>query len=326
MRFDTELTRLFGIRFPVIAGGLHWLSTPEYVAAAGRAGILGFLTAASYCSRDDLRAAIRRTRDLAAGHPWGVNISMLPKLAEGDRSLAIADLLADERVPFVETSGRNPEPLLPILHMAGVKVIHKVPSVRHALKAQAIGVDAVAVVGAECGGHPGGDLIGTFIQAARAAQELTIPLAIGGGVGHGAQVAAALMLGADGVVVGTRFLVAEEIQAHRAYKERLQAMGEDATTLVLHSLGNTMRVLANDTAETVRAMEQAGADLEQLMPHISGKVGRQAYHTGDWNIGLLSVGQSVAFADRLEPLAAIVARLVAEAEHALAAFRERVAP
>lgn len=315
--WDTPLTRLFGIRRPIIAGGLQGLSTPEYAAAAAHAGIIGFVTAASYDTDDGLRDAVRRTRDLCDGKPWGVNISMLPKLAQGDRALAIADLVAAEGVPFVETSGRNPENLLPILRPAGVKVIHKVPSVRHARKAQDVGVDAVAVVGAECGGHPGLELIGTFVQAAKAARELSVPLAIGGGVGTGAQLVAAFALGADGVVIGTRFLVAEEIATHEAYKRHLTELDEGATTLVLGSLRNTMRVLANDTTAQVQEMERAGATLDRLMPRISGKAGRTAYQTGDWRTGLLSLGQAVAFADRVEPLAAIVARLEEEAVEAL---------
>lgn len=315
--WDTPLTRLFGIRRPIIAGGLHWLSMPEYVAAAAHAGIIGFLTAASYDTIDALRDAIRRTRDLCDGHPWGVNISMLPKLAEGDRAVAIADLVAAERVPFVETSGRNPEDLLPVLRAAGAKLIHKVPTIRHARKAQEVGVDAVALVGAECGGHPGIDLIGTFVQAAKAAGELSIPLAIGGGVGTGAQLVAALALGADGVVVGTRFLVAEEVAVHSGYKRHLTELDEGATTLVLGSLRNTMRVLANDTARQVQEMEAGGTELAKLMPHISGKVGRQAYQTGDWRTGLLSLGQAIAFADCIEPLASIVARIEVEASAAL---------
>lgn len=322
--WDTPLTRLFGIPRPILAGGLHWLSTPDYVAAAAHAGMVGFLTAASYAALDDLRDAIRRTRDLCDDRPWGVNISMLPKLAEGDRAAAIAQLVAAEEVPFVETSGRNPGDLLPALRSRGAKVIHKVPTVRHAMKAQAAGVDAVAVVGAECGGHPGVELIGSFVQAAMAARDLSIPLAVGGGIGTGAQLAAALALGADGVVIGTRFLVAEEIAVHDGYKHYLTGLGADATTLVLGSLRNTMRVLANETSAHVQELERGGAGLAELMPHISGQAGLRAYHSGDWRTGLLAVGQAIAFADRIEPLASIVARIEAEAVAALDGLASKV--
>lgn len=316
--FSTRVTQLFGTRLPIVAGGLQWLADARYVAAAARAGIIGFITAASFAELETLRDEIRRCHDLAAGAPFGVNLSMLPKLVAGERTPALVELLIEEGVGFVETSGRSPEALLPALHGAGVRVLHKVPTLRHARKAQALGVDAVAVIGAEAGGHPGLELIGTLVQSALAAREIDIPLLIGGGVGSGAQLLAALALGADGVVVGTRFLVAEEIWAHRDYKERLLAAGAADTTLIQQSLRNTLRALSNDTAAAVQAIEREhGGDLQRLLPLIAGRVGRRAYETGDTRHGALSLGQSVAFADRIEPLAAIVDRFEAEALTAL---------
>ncbi|WP_287367402.1 nitronate monooxygenase [Thauera sp.] len=312
--FHTRVTELFGIRLPVVASGLQWLSTADYVVAAAHAGIIGFITAASFPELVDLRAEIRRCRELTDGKPFGVNISMLPKLAKGDRVDAVVDLVCEEGVRFVETAGRNPEPYLPRLHAAAIKVLHKVPTVRHARSAQAAGVDAIAVVGAECGGHPGTELIGTMVQAALAARDITIPLIAAGGIATGAQLVAALALGADGVAIGTRFLVAEEIWAHPDYKARLVAAQETDTTLVMASLRNSVRALRNETTETVQQIErELGGNLDALMPHIAGRVGRRAYESGDARFGVLSVGQSVAFADRIEPLATIVKRLEAEA-------------
>jgi nitronate monooxygenase len=317
----TRICELFGIRLPILAGGLQWLATPEYVAAAGRAGIIGFLTAASHADDDALRDAIRRCRDLCEGAPFGVNISMLPKLVEGERTAAVVDVVASEGVRFVETSGRNPAPYLPTLKAAGIRVIHKVPAVKYALKAEAAGVDAVAVVGAECGGHPGMEMVGTFVQAATAAQRLRIPLVVGGGVGTGAHVVAALALGAEGVVVGTRFLVAAEIQAHADYKQRLIAADETETALILQSVRNTARVLKNATTEAVQFLESQGAGIDQLLPLVAGQIGRVAYESGDCSRGALSAGQAVAFADAVEPLAAILRRFEAEAEAALGRLR-----
>jgi len=218
----------------------------------------------------------------------------------------------------VETAGRNPEAYVPRLHDAGIKVLHKVPSVKYARKAQSIGVDAITVVGAECGGHPGMEMVGTMVQAAVAARDLSVPLLVAGGIGTGAHIVAAIALGADGVAIGTRFLVAEEVWAHRKYKERLIQADETHTTLVLSSLRNTLRALRNETTDKVEKLElENGGDLAMLMPHISGKVGRKAYETGDTSIGALSLGQSVTFADRIEPLAAIVERLVDEAQRAM---------
>lgn len=321
--FRTRATDLFGIRLPIVAGGLQWLADADYVAAAARAGIIGFITAASFAEPEDLRAAVRRCRDMADGKSFGVNISMLPKLVEGEKTDRVIDIVIEEGVRFVETSGRNPEPYLPRLHAAGVKVMHKVPAVRFARKAQAVGVDAVCVVGAECGGHPGLDLVGTIVQAALAARDVSIPLLAGGGIGHGSQLTAALAMGADGVVVGTRFLVAEEIWAHRGYKDRLVGASETDTVLVMQTLRNTLRALANETTAAVREIEaEYPGDLERLMPLISGRVGRRAYETGDADHGALSVGQAVAFADRIEPLATIVDRMESEARAALARLDE----
>ncbi|WP_323003224.1 nitronate monooxygenase [Denitromonas sp.] len=325
--FHTRITELFGIRLPVVASGLQWLSTADYVAAAAHAGLIGFITAASFAELDDLRAEIRRCAELAEGKPWGVNISMLPKLAKGDRVDAVVDLVCAEGVRFVETAGRNPEPYLPRLHAAGIKVLHKVPTVRHARSAQAAGVDAITVVGAECGGHPGTELIGTMVQAAIAARDITVPLIAAGGIATGSQLVAALALGADGAAIGTRFLVAEEIWAHADYKARLVAAQETDTTLVMASLRNTLRALRNQTTDTVQQIErEVGGDLDALMPHIAGRIGRRAYETGNADLGVLSVGQSVAFADRIEPLADIVNRIEAEARAAVARLRSMVAP
>lgn len=318
----TRITERFGLRVPIVASGLQWLATAEYAAAAARAGLMGFMTAASYPDPGDLRAAIRRGLDLAEGGAFGVNVSMLPKLVEGDRTEAVFALIAEEGVRIVETSGRNPEPYLPRLREAGITVVHKVPTVRHARKAEAVGVDVVEVIGAEAGGHPGTELVGTVVQAALAARDLTVPLVVGGGIATGAQLVAALALGADGVLMGTRFLVAEEVPAHPAYKERLVAARETDTTLIMQSLRNTVRALRTEATARIQAVEaERPGDLAALMPLISGTVGRRAYETGDIHNGALSVGQSVVFCDRVEPLASIVARIEEEAQGALARLR-----
>jgi NAD(P)H-dependent flavin oxidoreductase YrpB (nitropropane dioxygenase family) len=320
-QFSTPVTALFGTRLPIVAGGLQWLANADYVAAAARAGIMGFITAASHPDIAGLRDEIARCQDKVGDLPFGVNISMLPKPSSGERVLETLEAVARAGVRFVETSGRNPEPYLPMLHDAGIKVLHKAPSVRHALKAQAVGVDAVSVVGAECGGHPGVDLVGTMVQGALAARELSIPTLLGGGIGLGSQIIAALALGVDGVAIGTRFLVAEEIWAHPAYKETLVRAGETDTTLIMQSVRNTVRAYRNSSTEAVLALERTHAgDFEQLRPHVAGALGRRVYETGDASAGTLSLGQSVAFADKIEPLASIVERLETEMRTALAAL------
>ncbi|WBU59223.1 oxepin-CoA hydrolase, alternative type [Paracoccus albus] len=316
---ETSITRLFGTELPIVAGGLMWLANADYVAAAARAGIIGFITAASFPEPDTLRAEIRRCRELAGARPFGVNISMLPKLIEGDRTADIFRLVAEEGVRFIETAGRSPEAYLPIARDAGIKVLHKSASLRHAVKAQEIGVDAVSIVGAECGGHPGLDMIGSFVNAGMADTRLSIPWLIGGGVGNGAQIAAILAMGGSGAVIGTRFLVADEIWAHDGYKQALIAATENDTALGMHTIRNTIRALANDTMADLRDLETARPDagLDALMPLISGKIGRAAYESGDVSRGVLSAGQSLGMTNRTAPLAEIVGQLRTEMIEAL---------
>jgi NAD(P)H-dependent flavin oxidoreductase YrpB (nitropropane dioxygenase family) len=321
-QFSTSVTDLFGTRLPIVAGGLQWLADANYVAAAARAGIMGFITAASHATAAGLRDEIARCQDLVGDLPFGVNVSMLPAPTPGERVEETFDEILRAGVRFVETSGRNPEPYLPLLHGAGIKVLHKAPSLRHALKAQAIGVDAVSVVGAECGGHPGVDLIGTMVQGALVGRAIDIPVLLGGGIGSGEQVIAALALGVDGVTIGTRFLVAEEIWAHRSYKETLVRSKETDTALIMQSVRNTVRAFRNESTDTVLELERAqGGDFELLRPHVAGLLGRKVYETGDSRVGTLSLGQAVAFADRIEPLADIVARIEREMREAVAGLR-----
>lgn len=316
--FETRITELFGTRLPIVAGCMQNLSTADYVSAVAHTGMMTFLASASYPDLDQLRAEIRRCKTLCAGNPFGVNVSMLPKLIEGEKTEQVFDLIIEEGVTFVETSGRSPEAYLPSLHAAGIKVIHKVPSVKYARKAQALGVDAVVVVGAECGGHPGMEMVGTIVQAVAAARDISIPLIIGGGMGTGAHLVAALAMGADGIIMGTRFLVADEICAHDNFKKRLLAADETHTTLVLGSLRNTLRALRNETTDKVQEIERIhGGNLDMLIPHISGAIGRKAYETGDTSTGALAMGQAVSFADRIEPLTEIVKRLENEAQQAM---------
>ncbi|WP_298437775.1 nitronate monooxygenase family protein [uncultured Jannaschia sp.] len=321
--FDTPVTRAFGTRLPIVAGGLMWLSDADYVAACAHAGIIGFITAASFPDPDDLCAQIARARDLCDGRAFGVNVSMLPKLVEGETVAETFRLIAGEGVRFVETSGRNPEPYLPILRDAGITVLHKVPSVRFAQKAQSVGVDMVSIVGAECGGHPGLDLIGTVVNEALAERRLSIPFLIGGGIGAGSQIIGALAAGAAGVVIGTRFLVAEELGAHIGYKQALVDASERDTLLTMASVRNTIRTLANDTAREVATLErdEPGIGIDRLMPLVAGRIGRDAYRSGDVSRGMLSAGQSLGLTDRIAPLAGIVAELEAEAMVALARLR-----
>ena len=315
----TRITELYGIRLPVIASGLMWLANPEYVGAVVNAGLMGFMTAASFKDVAALRAGIRRCREITGGKPFGVNIMIRVSRDGTDRVTPLIDAVIDEGVRFVETAGNNPEHFVKRLKDAGIKVLHKVPGVRFAKKAESLGVDAVTVVGAEAGGHPGVEPVGTMVAAAAAARVIKIPLIVAGGIGTGAQLVAELALGADGVAMGTRFLVSEEIWAERRYKERLVAAGETDTTLLLQSMRNTQRALKTGHVAMIQQIEKdQPGDTSAILPHIMGTNTHAAYSTGEYEKAMLSCGQGVIFADRIEPFAAIVDRIEAEARAALA--------
>jgi len=317
--FQTEVTRLFGTRLPIVAGGMMWLANADYVAAAARAGIMAYITAASFPEPEVLRQEIRRCREQCEGLAFGVNVSMLPRPSEGERVREVFELIAQEGVRFVETSGRNPEAFMPLLKSHGIAVTHKAASVKHALKAQESGVDMVAIVGGECGGHPGLEMVGSLVNAAWARRSLEIPYLIGGGIGDGSQITAALAMGAAGVLMGTRFLVSQEIWAHENYKHKLVASQPSDTTLCMQAVRNPIRVIANETTATVQEMErtQPGLTIQDLMPHVAGRIAREAYASGDYRNGLLSAGQAIAFVDCIEPIARIVQRLEDEMQEAM---------
>ena len=322
--FRTRITELFGIAHPILGGGLMWLSDARYVAALVNAGCMGFMTPRSFDSDEAFADALVQCTDLTEGRPFGVNLTLSarPQANAGvQRWLQIA--LA-HGVRFFETAGYAPTALIGTLRDAGATVIHKAPSIRHALSAERAGVHAVALVGMEEGGHPGTNELPTMLMGALAADQFRVPVVLAGGIGHGRQLAAVLAQGLDGVMIGSRFLVCEEIAAHPAYKQHLLTCDEHSTVRLLHTLGNTWRVLRNDTAREIDAIERAGAaDHAAFGDLISGRTARDGcYAQGHWQRGMLSLGPSIAFAQRIEPLASIVRQLLDEAHMALA----RLAP
>lgn len=317
--FKTRITDLYGIRLPVVASGLMWLADPVYVAAVARAGLIGFMTAASFPDVKALREGIRRCRELSEGKPFGVNIMIRVSRDGTDRVNPLIDAAIEEGVKFVETAGNNPEAYIRRLKDAGITVLHKVPGVlRYVKKAESLGADAVTVIGFEAGGHPGIEPVGSIVAGVAAARTVKIPVILAGGIGTGEQLVAALALGAEGVAMGTRFLVSEEIWAHRQYKERLVAAAETDTTLLLQSMRNTQRALKTGHVAMIQQLEKTEPpDTAAILPHIMGTVGRKAYETGDVEKAMLSCGQGVVFADKIEPLAAIVDRIETEARTAM---------
>lgn len=326
--FCTRITELFGIDHPILGGGLMWLSDARYVAALVNAGCMGFVTPRSFADDTAFAAALVQCRELTRGRPFGVNLTLSKRPEANTAVRRWMEIALAHGVRHFETAGYAPGELIGTLHAAGAVVIHKAPGLRHALAAERAGADAVALVGMEEGGHPGANELPTMLLGALAAEQLRVPVVLAGGIGHGRQLAAVLAQGLDGVLIGSRFLVAEEIATHPAYKRHLLDCDEQSTVRLLHTLGNTWRVLRNETAREVEAIERAGAaDHAAFGALIDGRQTRDhCYAQGDWQRGMVSLGPAIAFARRIEPLAAIVAELLAQARASLARLPSLVSP
>jgi NADH:quinone reductase (non-electrogenic) len=314
--FRTRLTELLGIRHPILCGGMGpAVSDARYVAAVVNAGAMGFIVSAGWGNDSEgLREQVRECRRLTGAKPFGVNLYVSRQPGGLERARAHVDVLRDEGVACVETAGASPEPLLPALREAGIKVLHKVPAVRYAISASRLGVDAIIVVGAECGGHPGIYQIGTMVQAAHAPTVLDVPVIVGGGIGTGTQLAAALAMGADGVVLGTRMLVAEELWIHRDYKEFVMRADGTESVVVKKALRDHHRVFHNESARAVLELDdRRETDFEAYRAHVTGTLTRAAYATGDPSQGMLDFGHAAVFADRIEPVESIIDRLIDDA-------------
>jgi NAD(P)H-dependent flavin oxidoreductase YrpB (nitropropane dioxygenase family) len=308
----TRITELFGIKYPIVQGGMMWVSQPELVSAVSNAGGLGILTAFIFSTPAELAAGIKKTRDLT-DKPFGVNVTLLPTLRPVDID-GYFDAVIKSGVKIVETAGRSPEPYMARLKAAGVKVIHKCTAVRFARTAQRIGCDAVSIDGFECAGHPGEEDVTSLILIPLTADAVEIPIIASGGFGDGRGLVAALALGAEGMNMGTRFMATKESPVHDKVKELLIKLSERDTMLVHRTLRNTMRAWKNPTAEKVLEMENQGATIEQLAPIISGQVGRSMLQTGDVDKGLLTVGQVVGLVRDIPTVKELIDRIIKEAE------------
>ena len=312
----TRITEMLGIEYPILQGGMQWLARAELVSAVANAGGLGFITAISFAKPEELRDEIRRTRDMT-DKPFGVNVSMLPVLMSGDMTERYVDVVCEEGIPVLETAGRNPEPFVAKLKSAGVKLFHKVPAVRYAKKAQSVGADAVIIVGFECGGHPGMDDVPSLIIVPKAAKELSIPVIAAGGFCDGPGLVAALALGAEAILMGTRFMASTECRMHDNFKQWMVGAQETDTIIVERSIRNAARIIDNEAARMVQKMETEGATLDELLPIIAGKVGREAYLSGDLDEGTIACGQVVGRISEIRPVKEIMDNMVAEAENIL---------
>src|SRR5512136_1430238 len=250
----TRITELFGIEHPIIQGGMHFVGFAELASAVSNAGGLGIITGLTQRTPELLAKEIARCRDMT-DKPFGVNLTFLPTFAAPPYPEYIRAIV-EGGVKIVETAGRNPEPFMPHLKAAGIKVIHKCTSVRHSLKAEAIGCDAISVDGFECGGHPGEDDIPNFILLPRAAEELKVPFVASGGMADGRSLVAALALGAEGINMGTRFIATKEAPVHENVKQALVKATELDTRLIMRPLRNTERVLRNAAVDKIVEIEK----------------------------------------------------------------------
>ena len=308
--FSTRITKLFGIKYPIIQGGMQWVSRAELAAAVSNAGGLGILSALTF-SPEELRLEIRKMRELT-DKPFGVNLTLLPALRPVKYEEYI-EVILQEGVGIVETAGRNPEPYMKLFREGAVKVIHKCTAVRFARTAERVGCSAVSIDGFECAGHPGEEDVTSLILIPLAAEAVNIPVIASGGFADARGFVAALALGAEGVNMGTRMLATQEAPVHPRVKERLLQASERDTMLILRSLRNTQRVLRNRMAERVAELEKRGACLEELAPLISGERGRQLLQGGDLEEGLLTCGQAVGLIRDIPTVKELIETVISEA-------------
>lgn len=310
----TRATQMLGIEHPIIQGGMQWVGRAEMTSAVSNAGGLGILTALTQPSPEALLAEIDRCRGLT-DRPFGVNLTILPTIKPVPYDEYIAAII-DSGIKIVETAGRNPQPFLPAMKAAGITVIHKCTSIRHSLKAESIGCDMVSVDGFECAGHPGEDDVTNLILLPLAARRLKIPFIASGGFADGRGLAAALAMGADGINMGTRFMVTREAPIHEKVKQAMVEAAELDTALLYRTLKNTARVFKNSVAEQVLAIEsrEGPTSFDDIAPLVKGTRGRELFEQGDLEHGIWSAGMVIGLIDDIPTCKELVERIVSEAE------------
>ena len=313
----TRLTEMLGIRHPVVQGGMQWVGTAEMASAVSNAGGLGILTGLTQPTPEALCKEIDRCREMT-DKPFGVNLTILPTIKPVPYE-EYAQAIVDSGIKIVETAGRNPEPFMPLFKGAGIKVIHKCTSIRHSLKAEKIGCDMVSVDGFECAGHPGEDDVTNLILLPLAARRLKIPFIASGGFGDGRGLAAALAMGADGINMGTRFMVTREAPIHENVKQAMVDASELDTALIYRSLRNTARVFKNSIAEKVVEIESrpGQTDFEDIRPLVQGAKGKELFEDGDLDRGIWSAGMVVGLIDDIPSCQELIERIVNEAEQVI---------
>ncbi len=313
MAIKTRFTEMFGIEHPIAQGGMQWVGKAELVAAVANAGALGFITALTQPTPEDLAKEIQRTKDMT-DKPFGVNLTILPAIKPPPYAEYRAAII-ESGIKVVETAGYKPQEHVDHFKSHGIKVIHKCTAVRHALSAERMGVDAISIDGFECAGHPGEDDIPGLILIAVAADKVKIPMLASGGIGDARGLVAALALGADGVNMGTRFCVTKEAPIPQSFKEQMVANDERQTDLIFRTLHNTARVMRNAVSQEVVQIERAGgAKFEDVQHLVAGTRGRDALSTGDTDGGIWSAGMVQGLIHDIPTVQELVDRIMSEAE------------
>ncbi len=308
----TRLTELLGIETPLICGGMMRVGTADLAAAASNAGALGVMTALTQPTPEGLAAEIARCQSLT-DEPFGVNLTVGVVATEINYDDYV-DVIIKSGVKIVETAGRSPEPFMERFKAAGIKVIHKCVTVRHALKAERIGVDVVSIDGFECAGHPGDQDVGGLVLFPAATQALKIPVVASGGIADGRGLVAALALGCEGINMGTRFLVTQEAPVHENIKQKVVEMDENQTRVIFRSFNNTARVYRNSVADEVAEVEAAGGDFGQVHHLVSGAAQDKAWSTGDIEAGMVTVGMCGGLINDIPSCEELVKNIVTDAE------------
>ncbi len=322
----TRITELFGIKYPIQCGGMLWIATPELAAAISNTGAMGNLTSGNYNSGDELRAAIDQTNSLTS-NPFIVNITTMPSIRLSVELLReFFEICCEKKVAAIEIAGAPVDTflgkdLIPKAKEAGVKVLHKVGTVKHAIHAQKVGYDAVTIAGFEEGGFPHKDNVSTLVLVPRVVESVDIPVLAAGGMADGKSLAAALSLGADGIMMATRFLATEESGVHQNIYQTLLDKNENDTSLNLQSLlgdfGLQVRALRNDIIRQVEEIEEQGGKLEELFPLISGQRAKKVWKEGNAEEAMLTIGQSVGRISDIPSVNALVPRIIEEAKATL---------
>jgi len=312
MALTTKFTEAFGVEHPIAQGGMQWVGRAELVAAVANAGALGFLTALTQPTPKDLANEIARTRDLT-DKPFGVNLTILPAITPPPYD-EYRKVIVDAGIKIVETAGSNPAPHLPMFHDNGIKVLHKCTSVRHAVKAQGLGVDGISIDGFECAGHPGEDDVPGLVLIPAAAQQIEIPMIASGGFGDARGLVAALALGADGINMGTRFMCTVESPIHQNIKQAIVDGNELGTELIFRSLHNTARVASNTVSREVVEILAKGGQFGDVMELVAGSRGRRVFEEGDPDAGIWTVGTVMGLIHDIPTVGELVGRIAGEAE------------